>query len=61
MPEHVHRWLRYEDEDTHTWSHWCVDGDSAHHDEPCADVEPRTGEHADDTTTQDQWPILRFA
>jgi hypothetical protein len=61
MAGHVHRWLRYEDEVTHAWNHWCVDGDSAHHDEPCADAEPRTGEHVDDTTTQDQWPILRFA
>ena len=36
-----HRWIRYGEtdpetgEDVGTWNHWCVDGDTDHHIEPC--------------------------
>lgn len=32
---HAHRWTRFQDPVTKAWNHWCVDGDTEHHDEPC--------------------------
>jgi hypothetical protein len=60
MPAHVHRWMRYHDTVTGVTNHWCIDGDTAHHDEPCADevADPRTGDHATDVTSQSDWPTL---
>jgi hypothetical protein len=43
-----HRWMRHVDPDTGKANHWCIDGDTGHHAEPCADAEKRTGDHADD-------------
>lgn len=62
MPEHVHRWMRYGPTDPEAgaeigdWNHWCADGDTDHHDEPCADAASHEGEHANDVTAQDAWP-----
>lgn len=60
MPEHVHRWMRYVDPVTHDGNHWCIDGDTTHHPEPCADevADPRAGDHANDVTSQSDWPTI---
>lgn len=56
MPEHVHRWMRW-DPTGGDANHWCVDGDTPHHLEPCADVEPKTGDHVNDVTPIEDWPV----
>jgi hypothetical protein len=54
-----HHWTRRTDPDTGVTNHWCITGDSAHHDEPCADAAGRTGEHATDPPgTVDDWPFI---
>lgn len=58
MPDHVHRWMRYIDPVTHDGNHWCIDGDTTHHPEPCADVEAHTGDHVNDAGGQETWPVL---
>lgn len=57
--EHEHRWLRYQDEATGKWNHWCIDGDTGHHPEPCPDAESGTGDHEGETTTVDDMDIHR--
>lgn len=52
-----HRWIRHIDPETGEANHWCVDGDTEHHDEPCADAEAHAGDHADDVSTVDDWPL----
>lgn len=54
--EHVHRWMRHTDLDTGESNHWCVDGDTVHHPEPCQDAADRAGAHANDRAGQDAWP-----
>lgn len=49
--------MRFTDPETKKVNHWCVDGDTGHHDEPCKAAEDRTGEHAADTTWPDDWPM----
>jgi hypothetical protein len=44
----AHRWMRHVDPDTGEANHWCIDGDTGHHAEPCADAEKRTGDHLSD-------------
>jgi hypothetical protein len=56
---HQHRWTRYEDPETGVWNHWCVDGDTEHHDEPCADAASQAGDHEHDAGDQETWPVLR--
>jgi hypothetical protein len=51
-----HRWTRFTDTATRKTNHWCIDGDTGHHDEPCKDAEARTGDHATDTIGPDEWP-----
>ena len=60
MPDHVHRWMRYVPAGGGTANHWCIDGDTIHHPEPCADADAKTGEHANDVTDQGDWPVLSF-
>jgi hypothetical protein len=52
--------MRYVDPVTHDGNHWCIDGDSTHHPEPCADevADPRAGDHANDVTSQSDWPTI---
>jgi hypothetical protein len=58
MPDgHAHRWLRWTDPDTGVTNHWCVDGDTEHHNEPCADAAAGTGDHEADATTVDDMPV----
>lgn len=45
---HEHRWMRYADPETEEANHWCIDGDTGHHAEPCVDAEKRAGDHAGD-------------
>lgn len=41
-------------------NHWCADGDTSHHPEPCDDAANRTGDHATDAEDggQETWPAL---
>lgn len=54
--DHQHRWMRYQDPVTDAWNHWCIDGDTEHHDEPCQDAADHTGDHAEDVPTAGDWP-----
>jgi hypothetical protein len=58
MPAHVHRWMRYIDPVSHDGNHWCIDGDTDHHPEPCADADAHTGDHTNDVTGLETWPVL---
>lgn len=59
-PRHeVHRWARYEDPETGAWNHWCVDGDTEHHDEPCADAANRVGAHETDAGGPETWTVIK--
>lgn len=55
--DHEHRWLRHQDPETGARNHWCIDGDTEHHGEPCADADHRAGEHANDSAGLDVWPV----
>jgi hypothetical protein len=59
--DHQHRWLRYQDEATKAWNHWCIDGDTQHHDEPCADADHRAGDHANDASSIADWDVFQSA
>lgn len=52
-----HRWIRATDSKSEDSQHWCIDGDTDHHDEPCTDAEAHRGDHADDVSTVDDWPV----
>lgn len=54
----AHRWVRFRDEETGAVNHWCADGDTSHHDEPCTDAEARIGDHADDQVPIGEVPLL---
>lgn len=52
-----HRWMRYVDPETGKANHWCIDGDTAHHPEPCEDAANRTGDHESDLAgAAEAWP-----
>lgn len=52
-----HRWMRHADPETGEANHWCIDGDTGHHPEPCEDAAYRTGEHAGDPeNAAESWP-----
>lgn len=57
---HEHRWIRWNPGGDDA-NHWCIDGDTEHHPEPCADAEAHAGDHADDTSTVDDWEVFRSA
>jgi hypothetical protein len=51
----AHRWMRHVDPETGEANHWCIDGDTEHHAEPCPDAQERLGDHAGDPADA-VWP-----
>jgi hypothetical protein len=53
-----HRWTRHADPDGRV-NHFCVDGDTEHHDEPCEAAVNLTGEHENDPpgVKPESWPL----